>query len=102
MLRHLFALVFALGLAMPLPAADEVAKDLKELLRLSFADAESAAEADPARACKVMEHHWQVFGFTVQEYGTRSGDWSFRTRLEKDLRRYCGHGLDAPLPSDGD
>jgi hypothetical protein len=75
---------------------------LRALLEQGFGDAERAAKADPSLACKVMEHHWQVFGFTVQEYGTRSGDWSFRVRLEKDLRQYCGHGLDAPIPSDGD
>ena len=55
-------------------AADPVAQDLRAVLTLGFDDAEAAARAEPAQACRIMERHWQVFGGMVQEYSTRSGD----------------------------
>ena len=108
----LAALALALSLLLPcaLTASkldqrlkkDPVARQVREVLLLGFADLKQDLASHPDGGCPSLEKAQSDFGPMLYEYYVRTSDSSFNQQLRTWFLKFCGREPGSSGPADAD
>ena len=81
---------------------DPVARQVREVLLLGFADLKQDLAQHPETGCASLEKAQSDFGPMLYEYTVRTSDSRFNQQLRAWFLKFCGREPGSPGPADAD